>query len=117
VEAERVGELVRQLDSPRFPERGRAEAELEKLAPRVEASLRRAMQDVPSLEVRRRLGRILDRLDAGPPEVLRARRAVEALEWMATPAATEFLDVLAGGAPEAVLTREATAARDRHRKQ
>ena len=64
--------------------------------------------------MRRRLGQILDRLEAGPPEVLRARRAVEALEWMGTPAA-EFLDTLAGGAPEAVLTREATAARDRIR--
>jgi hypothetical protein len=111
---ERYSKLIGELDSPRFPERERATAELEKLAPQAEALLRRALREATSPEVRRRLGQILDHLEAGPPEVLRSRRAVEALEWMGMPAA-DFLDMLAGGAPEAVLTREATAARDRVR--
>jgi WD40 repeat protein len=112
---EHLRKLIGQLDSPQFPEREQATAELERLAPQAEVFLRRTLREATSLEVRRRLGQVLDRLEAGPPEMLRTLRAVEALEWMGTPAATELLDVLAGGAPEAVLTREATATRDRVR--
>jgi hypothetical protein len=88
---------------------------LEELAPRAEATLRREWKEAASLEVRRRLGQVLDRLEAGPPEVLRGVRAVEALEWMGTPAARKLLGELADGAPDAVLTREAAAARERMR--
>jgi hypothetical protein len=50
------------------------------------------------------------------PESLRAVRAVEVLEWIATPNARRLLDELAKGADDARLTREAVAARNRIRK-
>jgi RNA polymerase sigma factor (sigma-70 family) len=115
VDPKRVRELVRRLDSPRFTEREKAKLELAELAPRAEASLRRELKEAASLEVRRRIEQILERLEAGPPDVLRSVRAVEALERMGTPEAMRLLDALAGGAAEAVLTHEATAARDRLR--
>jgi hypothetical protein len=43
-------------------------------------------------------------------ESLRSARVVEALEAIRTPAAKELLKTLAGGAPDARLTRDALAA-------
>jgi len=45
-----------------------------------------------------------------PPRELRALRAVEVLEWIATKEARSLLLELGKGAPEASLTREAAAA-------
>jgi WD40 repeat protein len=116
INAGRLQELVRQLDSPRFAERQTAAAELEKLAPQAASSLRRAQEETRSAEIRRRLKEVLDRVEAGALEWLRTVRAVEALEGMATPAAIRLLEELAKGAADAPLTREAAAARDRLRR-
>ncbi len=113
---ERVQKLVRQLDSARFAERQKATAELEKLAPQAASALRQALRESSSLEMRRRLEQILDRLEAVTPELLRTTRAVEVLERMATPDAVKLLGELSAGAADAPLTREATAARDRLRQ-
>jgi WD40 repeat protein len=110
VDAAHVRELVRRLDSPRFADRQAAAQELERLADRATDLIRAAAKDTASAEVRQTLQRILDRLDAGTPETLRAARAVEALEHAGTPAALAHLKALAGGAADAVLTREAAAA-------
>jgi WD40 repeat protein len=115
-DAERVRRLVQQLDSSRFAVRRKATAELEKLADVATPTVRRAARDTSSAGVRRTLQKILDRLETGTPDNLRAGRAVEALEWMATPAAVRLLGELAAGAEGAKLTREAAAARDRLRK-
>jgi hypothetical protein len=109
-DATRIRELVRQLDSPRFAERQQATLDLEKLADRAAAELRAALKDPGSLEVRQRLERLLDRVEAGTPESLRAARAVEALEHIATPAARAHLTALAGGPPGAALTDAAAVA-------
>jgi WD40 repeat protein len=109
-DAKRVQELVRQLDGPRFAERQAAAQELEPLADRAADQLRAALKGAPSAEVRQALQRLLDRLDAGTPETLRAVRAVEALEHIGTPAAREHLRALAGGASGAALTRAAAEA-------
>jgi hypothetical protein len=45
-----------------------------------------------------------------PPRELRALRAVELLEWIATKEARAHLIALAKGVPDARLTREAAAA-------
>jgi hypothetical protein len=102
--------------APASPERQAAAAELEKLGPQAASSLRRALEETRSTEIRRRLKEILDRVEAGTPEWLRTVRAVEALEGMATPAAVHLLEELATGAADAPLTREAAAARDRLRR-
>jgi hypothetical protein len=54
---------------------------------------------------------LLEGLDQAVPagERLRTLRAVEALELIGTPQSREVLRHLAGGAPEARLTREAEA--------
>src|SRR5439155_24321273 len=109
-DAARVRELIRQIDSPRFAERQQAIRELETIADSAAGQLRTALTDAPPLEVRQTLQRILDRLEAGTPESLRAIRAVEVLEYIATPAAREHLKALAGGAPAAALTDAAAAA-------
>src|SRR5204862_145055 len=77
VDPKQVREFMRQLDSSRFTERQRAAAELEKLGDRVAADLRAALKDAPSAEVWTAVQRLLDKVDAGIPDSLRAVRAVE----------------------------------------
>ena len=57
--------------------------------------------------------RLLRRLTPAPPERVRAVRAIEVLEQVETPEARLLLQTLAGGAPEAVVTREARASLER----
>ncbi|MHB1425449.1 MAG: hypothetical protein ACYC3I_19940 [Gemmataceae bacterium] len=74
-----------------------------------EPALRRTLQDKSTLEVRRRVQALLERL-RGPvthPELLQALRAVAVLEDIDTPPARRLLQELAKGVPEARLTREA----------
>jgi RNA polymerase sigma factor (sigma-70 family) len=110
VNAQWVRDLIRQLDSPRFAERQRATAELEKLADAAAAELKAALNDAPPLEVRLTVPRILERTASVTPESLRALRAVEALEYIATPAARAHLKALAGGAAGATVTDAAAQA-------
>jgi hypothetical protein len=109
VDERRLARLVADLDSDQFAERDQARAELEKLGESARAALRRALDGKPSAEVRRRVEALLDKLDEPKlsPERLRAVRALEALEQLATPDARRLVEELAGGAPEAWLTREA----------
>jgi WD40 repeat protein len=108
-DAERVQRLLKDLDSPTFTVREKASAELDGLADRAASTLRQALAGTSAPEVRRRLQQILDRLERGTPETLRATRAVEALELIATPEAFRLLARLATGAPDACLTQEAQA--------
>jgi WD40 repeat protein len=112
----RIQKLVADLDSPRFSDREQASAALEQLPDGAAGPLRQALKDSASLEVRKRLQRILESFEELTPERLRAVRAVEALEQLGTVEALRFLAELARGAPEATLTREAAAARDRLRR-
>jgi hypothetical protein len=109
VDAGRVRELVRRLDGPRFADRQAAAQELERLADRA-AALRAALKEPKSAETRQAVQRLLDTIETGTPEALRAARAVEALEHIATPAAKAHLTALAGGAAGARLTEAAADA-------
>jgi hypothetical protein len=92
--------------------RERAAAELRKLGEPVRPFVRKALAGKLSTEARLRLERLRDRLDGEglSANVLRALRAVEALEHTGTPEARRLLEALARGAPEARLTQEARAA-------
>jgi hypothetical protein len=109
-----IDRLLGQLDSAKFDEREQAARELEKRGSLAEASLRKARAAQPSLETRRRLDALLDRLDpTRTAEGLRMLRALEVLERMGGAEARRVLEAWAGGAAEATLTREAKAALDR----
>jgi hypothetical protein len=109
-----MARLLERLDSPNFTDRQTVSAELEKLGERAEAALRAALAGKPSLEARRRLAELLDKLErTGNPESLRCRRAVEVLEHIGTAEARAVLARAAEAAPETVLGQEAKGALDR----
>jgi hypothetical protein len=111
-DAKRVAKLLADLDDVRFEVREQASRELEALRGLAEPALRQALARRPSAETRRRLTALLEKLAVATPtpEEVRAIRVVEALEQAGTAAARRLLTDLAGGAPEARLTREAKAA-------
>src|SRR5262249_18721637 len=118
----RLARLVADLDSSKFAVRQEAAAALEKLGELAEPALVKALRGQLSVEARRRVGQILETIgrQRGPvpsPERLRALRAVELLERIATPEAQRLLAALAGGTPDAWLTREAQRALERLEKR
>jgi hypothetical protein len=111
---QRLPGLLADLDSKRFEVRERASRELERFGEIAEPSLRKMLVGKPSLEVRRRVESLLDRLSPRrSPERLRSLRCMEVLEQIGTPAAGEVLTSLAKGATESQLTREARASLER----
>jgi WD40 repeat protein/uncharacterized protein (UPF0147 family) len=114
-ERERLRRLIEALDSDEFQQRKAAAAELENRADAAASLLRQMAKEASSLNVRRSLQQILEGVEVAP-EALRAARAVEVLEWIATPPADRLLEELSKGAADARLTRESVAAhRRRHR--
>lgn len=115
VEPARLSHLLADLDSDQFAVRDKAMHELEELGELAEPELRKVLAGKPSLEARRRAEQLLEKLRGPLPagERLRSLRAVEVLERAATEQARRLLAGLAGGAPEARLTREAKGALQR----
>ncbi len=106
--------LIRELDSDDFAVRKKAEEELAKQGESVRAALKQTLKDNPSLEVRKRIGQLLEQLEPErSPQQLRTLRAIEVLELAGTKEAREVLETLAAGAEEARLTEEAKAALER----
>jgi hypothetical protein len=117
-DAQEVARLVRDLDSDDFEVRETAERRLRGLGAAVGPALREALVNPPSLEVRRRLERLVESLDSrrlSGPEV-QAHRALYVLELAGTPAARKVLERLAGGAPGERLTEAARATLARLRR-
>ncbi len=113
-----VEQWLRDLDDDRFQVRQHASAELGRLGEAVRGPLTRVLAADPSLEVRRRALRLLEGLESVGLSggQLAALRAVELLERIGTPEATAILKTLAGGLPEARLTRDARASLERLEK-
>jgi WD40 repeat protein len=115
----RLLQLIAELDDEQFTGREQAEKELQKQVEQAAPLLRRALEGRPSSELRGRAERLLEKL-AEPARVrerLRALRAVEVLEQARTPEARTVLESLSHGAPEAELTQDAKAARERLAKR
>jgi WD40 repeat protein len=111
----RIARLVADLDSDRFAVREDATRELENWGEQAEPALRKALDRRPSLEARRRIDQLLQSL-RGPvtnPKRLQALRSIEVLEHIGTSEARQVLETLAGGTPEARVTREAKMASER----
>jgi WD40 repeat protein len=111
----RIARLIQDLDDDTFEVRDRASRALERLGPRAEAALRRALEKPTSAEVSARASRLLQKLERPdgptlPSEELIALRVVEALEGGGTPEARAVLKDLAAGAADAELTQAAKAA-------
>ena len=115
VDAQRLRRLIAGLGDNDFAVREQSTVELATLGELAEAALRKELAARPSLEVSRRLERLLDQLANGvpSPEQLRGLRALEVLEQIGDPGAREVLGRLARGVPEAALTREAQACQAR----
>jgi hypothetical protein len=113
--ADKISQLVADLDNREFAVRERARRALEEVEELAQPQLRKAMAESASLEVRRRVETLLSKLEASPPsaKTVQAIRAVEALERIATPEARQLLKKLANGAREARLTHEAKASLER----
>jgi len=111
-DARQVARLLKGLEDKRFAERDRARRELEKLGEAAEGDLREALAGSPSLEQRRRIEELLEKLEAVPKsaEQLRGLRAVFVLEQIGSREAREVLEKLANGGAGRVLTRDAQTA-------
>jgi WD40 repeat protein len=109
---QRVTRLIAALDSEQFDERAQAARELENLGEGVVPALRKALENKPSAELRRRAEQLIEKLTSSTPSGprLQALRAIEVLEWIGIPEARSLLAELAKGLPEARQTREAKAA-------
>jgi WD40 repeat protein len=111
-QAVKVEKLLAELDGDDFDTRDKATTALAQRGAAIEPALRQALAGKPSLEVRLRVAKLLRQVLSAPlpAEEVRRLRAVEALEYAATPEARRLLEALARGAPEATLTQAAKAA-------
>jgi WD40 repeat protein len=108
----RVKTQLAELDHDDFATRERATAALKEQWPATAAALRGYMAKAATLEGRRRAEAIVREMEQAimPPESLRALRAAEVLEWIATKEARAVLGELSKGAADDQLTRESAAA-------
>ena len=109
-DARRVKGLIAALGSREPDERAAAERDLAKLGDVIVAELREAAKDDNGERQRRAFDLLREAERRGSPDRLRVLRAVEVLEYADTPTGREVLGALAGGAPSALLTRDAKAA-------
>ncbi len=110
-----LARLIADLDSDAFADREKASAELTRRGRAALPALRKALEEDPSLEARRRLEKLVRGLEQTEPsaEEWRARRAVRVLEHAGTAEAKKLLEELGGGSAEAPRTQEAKAALER----
>lgn len=88
--------VIRRMDAPAFSERQGAIKKLRELGPRIAPALQEAIRTTESVEVRARAEELLEQMKAGPKTFsngpdLRAMRAIEALERIASPQAKKLL--------------------------
>jgi RNA polymerase sigma factor (sigma-70 family) len=116
---QRIPKLVADLDSAIFQDRQTAMKELEVLGKLAEPALREVLARGASLEVRRRIERVLAKRETPiqAPELLRAVRALEALECVGSPEARRGLEEVAQLASERYIREEANAAAARLAKR
>lgn len=112
-EPELTARLVRDLDSPQFIVRKQAFDALTKLGEGVEDVLQARLKEPLPVETRRRIEQLSDRNETIWSTQWRTLRALEVLEQIGTPAASDLLARLAAGAPAARLSQQAQASLQR----
>jgi hypothetical protein len=115
----RVSRFIDNLDDGQFALREEATAELEKLGGFAESALRKVLEENPSLEVRRRVEKLLNKLEQGisHPDLLQALRAIAALEQIGTAEAQEVMRMLVKDAVMPRVRQDATSSLDRLAKR
>jgi hypothetical protein len=118
-EPQRIPKLVADLDSANFNARQAATKELETLGKLAEPALREVLARSASLEVSRRIEKVLAKREGPvlPPELVRALRALEALEHVGSAEARRGLGEVAQHAAERYVREEARAAAARLAKR
>jgi hypothetical protein len=108
----RIPQLIVDLDSDRYALRSKATEELAHLGLAAEPALRQVLACKPSLEVRRRVEGLLERLEnrVPGPEQLRHLRAVAVLEQIGTSQAQRVLERLTKGKVDDLVTESARLA-------
>jgi hypothetical protein len=111
VNKDEIARLIKGLDSDTFDVRKKSFEELDRIGPQAEEGLRKALAQELGLEARRKVEQLLEKLREGvpPAAMMRDARALEILELIGTPEARATLEQVAGGAPDAPLTRAAKA--------
>lgn len=101
--------MLKNLDSENYDVRQKAFDDLDRLGSLAEEALRKALAQELSLEARRKVEQLLEKLREGPTPagLLRSSRALEALEVIGTPEARSVLEKVAAGAETSPLTRAA----------
>jgi WD40 repeat protein len=113
-DAKRIHRLIQGLGSERFAERDGSAKELMTLTARFRTTLRKALREPASVEVKRRLATILSEAPRQlPPDSLRRLRSIQTLERIGSAEAGRLLSVLSEGAPEAHETLAAQTALQR----
>jgi WD40 repeat protein len=112
VDVARVNKLVADLDSDDYDSREAATKELEKQGRWLEGRLKEALEKPPSLEYKRRIEQLLEKLQDKAAltlrqEQLRLRRAMMVLEYIGDDASIDLLGRLSKQAPEEMFRQEA----------
>jgi WD40 repeat protein len=114
VQDKHLARLIADLDSKEFTVRQQATKELEKLAEIAIPACRKKLDGDASIEVRRRLERLLEKekqqWQNPPNDVLQVLRAMETLELAGNLEARKTLSRMSQGASQARLTQDAKAA-------
>src|SRR5262249_19978528 len=114
VEEKEIAALLDNLEADDFKLREQATQELEKIGEQALPLLKKALGAKPSLEARKRIERLVEQASAQTSApLLRGLRAIEVLEHNGMAESKHVLVALAGGAPQAQLTREAKASLQR----
>jgi DNA-binding beta-propeller fold protein YncE len=101
-----ISRLIRELDNPQYAVRNQAMQRLQSLDWLVKSSLNQALQQKPTLEAKRRIETVLQKINSSDdPERIRQRRAVELMSAIATPSSLQVLRDWSKGAPDAYLTQ------------
>jgi WD40 repeat protein len=115
-----LAKLFADLDSRDFKTREKAAAELTNMGKKAEPAMRQTLTMKIPLEVQIRLDRLLKKI-AGPfppltSEQIRVVRALEVLEQIGSPQASQVVQMVADHAPETILREHARAALERMKR-
>jgi hypothetical protein len=115
VDRQRVQALLADLNHDQYARRDKADEQLEKLGALCEPMLRAAVRQPPSMDARRRLEKLVAKLEELPPspDTLQVLHILEALELANTAEARQILQALSREDPPTRITHEAKAASER----